>query len=175
MKFKSALVAVFLAVVGFATVACDQGIPTSDQQQHAQQERSNLEANKQSGFPNIVNFREKKLLKDIYELRDQANFVTYTYVFSEVSGKFTFICTSIGYGIPYATEYTNPQVSIYESNHGYITLPQADPNGLFSPATAEGTWVVCKVPDSAKVTTVYIEPRITTVPFKLPANIVINP
>ncbi len=140
---------------------------SSDQKQTAQQEKILQEGTSQVGMPGIKNFRERKLLKDILELRDQNGLSTYTYTWSEVSGKKTFFCNSIGYGIPYATQFTNPQKSEYQ--HGAIvTLPQADPSGLFSPASAEGTWVMCKNPNGNDVKPVYVEPKVIVSPFKLP-------
>lgn len=142
------------------------GNDTSDEIQRDQQERILAEGTAQTGMPAIKNFRERKLLKDILELRDQDGLVTYTYVWNEFSGKLVFLCDSIGYGIPYATQYTNPQK--VDSSYGhYQVLPQADPNALFSPSSAEGTWVMCKDPGGADVKPVYIEPRIVVAPFKL--------
>ena len=125
--------------------------PSSDDTQAAQQERILREGTSQVGMPAIKNFRERKQLKDIFELRDQVGFTTYTYVWPELSKVPIFFCDSIGYGIPYATQFTNPQkiawaVSSSQAAAG-LTLPQADPNGLFSPASAEGTWIMCKDPE----------------------------
>jgi hypothetical protein len=109
------------------------------------------------------------LLKDILELRDQEGLVTYTYVYNEFQGKFVFLCDSVGYGIPYSTQYTSPQKPAFYYDHASMALPQADPNGLFSPPEAEGTWVLCNNPDKKeKAEVVYVEPRIITSPFKLP-------
>jgi len=138
--------------------------PSSDSVQREQQERILAEGTSQIGMPAIKNFREKKIMKDIYELRDQSGLVTYTYLFNEMSGKVgDFFCDSIGYGIPYATQYTNPEKYVGNGT----TLPQADPNGLFSPASADGTWILCKDPNGEKVRPVFLEPRIIVSPFKL--------
>jgi len=95
--------------------------------------------------------------------------VTYTYLYAEQTGKLTYLGETIGYGIPYATQFTNPQKTVYTGGAGgaYATLPQADPNGLFSPASAEGTWILMKDPDGPDVRPVYVEPRIVVSPFKL--------
>jgi hypothetical protein len=159
--------ALFVATFLFVVVGCDNA-PTSDDTQRDQQEKLLKEGTAQSGMPNIVNFRERKLLKDILELRDQDGLVTYTYLYNEMTGKKVFFCDSIGYGIPYATQYTNPQKAEWHTEHGYVVTPQADPNGLFSPAAAEGTWVMCKDPNGKAVRPVYIEPRVIVSPFKLP-------
>jgi hypothetical protein len=170
MKHIFMLVCFSLALAG-----CEQQqqAPDSDKQQQAQQERILKEGAAQTGMPAIKNFREKKLLKDILELRDQDGLTTYTYIVAEMTGKLVFIGESIGYGIPAATQYTNPQKIAAHSCGGnqsadsFAILPQADPNGLFSPSTAEGTWVMLKDPNSNKTRPVYIEPRIVVSPFKL--------
>jgi len=136
---------------------------TSDDIQRRAQEKILAEGTAQTGMPAIHNFRERKLLKDILELRDQDGLVTYTYVWNEYNGRLVFFCDSIGYGIPYATQYTNPMKYVVNG----ATLPQADPNGLFSPSAAEGTWVMCKNPNGKDVRPVYVEPRIVVSPFRL--------
>ena len=159
-----------LLLATFTFVACDQ-VQTSDDIQRQAQEKILAEGTAQTGMPAIKNFRERKMLKDILELRDQDGFTTYTYTFSEITGKLGFFCDSIGYGIPYATQYTNPsKIADQGQNYGYAILPQADPNGLFSPASAEGTWVLCKDPNPGgkDVKPVYVEPRVVVSPFMLP-------
>jgi hypothetical protein len=150
--------------------ACeDERKPSSDDIQRAQQEQILKEGTNQVGMPAIKNFRERKLYKDIIEMRDQEGLVTYTYLWNEFNGKLVFFCQSIGYGIPYATQFTNPMKLEVRYNQGVSTtaLPQADPNGLFSPASAEGTWVLCKNPKGPETRPVYVEPRVITSPFKL--------
>lgn len=144
----------------------------SDSIQSKQQERILAEGTSQIGMPAIKNFREKKLLKDIFELRDQAGLVTYTYLYNEMTGKLVPLCDSIGYGIPYATQFTSPQKDAFYSttSAAHIALPQADPNGLFSPESADGTWVMCKDPNGKTVSPVYIEPHVVVSPFKLVAT-----
>lgn len=142
--------------------------PSSDEIQQQQQEKILKEGVSQIGMPAIKNYRERKILKDILEMRDQEGIVTYTYLASEEAGKLgDLLCVSIGFGVPYATQFTNPQKLEFHSGHGYVSLPQADPNGLFSPSSAEGTWVLCKDPNGKDVKPVYVEPRIVVSPFKL--------
>jgi len=156
------LILAVVALLGVFLVGCD--IPTnSDSSQRIQQERMLKEATAQTGMPAIKNFRERKILKDILELRDQEGLVTYTYLYSDMTGKLIFLGESVGYGIPCATQYTNPEKYTVEGG----SLPQADPNGLFSPESAEGTWVLLKEPRGNRVRPVYVEPRIVVSPFKL--------
>ena len=154
---------VITLVIGSA-VACEV-TQSSDRAQQAQQEKILLEGTAATGMPAIKNFRMKKLLKDIIELQDQDGLVTYTYTFSEMTGRYIFFCDSFGYGIPYATQYTNPE----KKAGGYIQedpLPQADPDGLFKPASADGTWVMCKDPDGKDARPLHVEPKVVGSPFK---------
>ena len=152
-----------LAALGLTLTGCIE--ESSDTKQREQQERILQEGTAQTGMPAIKNFRERKLLKQIIEMRDQDGLVTYTYTVPETTGRPVFLCNSIGYGLPAATQYTNPEK--YVGTTG-ATLPQADPNGLFSPSSAEGTWVMCSEPNgSGKTRPVYVEPRVIVSPFKL--------
>jgi hypothetical protein len=144
--------------------ACLETPPTSGQIERKKQEELSLQGVQQVGMPAIVNFAEKRMMKDILELRDK-NVATTTYLVG-MNNNLTKICDSIGYGLPYATQYTNPQKPVYEV-HGNITLPQADPNGLYSPASADGTWVLCVDHKDGKAKPVFIEPRIIVSPMPL--------
>jgi hypothetical protein len=158
-----ALLALFLAT---SAEDCDGERHDSDRVQRIQQEALLAEGTSAVGMPAIKNFRERRLLKDIFELRDQSGLTTFTYLVN-MQGSPVFFCRSIGYGIPYATQFTNPQKIGYASEWGVATLPQADPNGLFSPASADGTWVMCKDPHGNDVRPVFVEPRVVVSPFEL--------
>ena len=142
------------------------GCSDSDSVQRKQQEALLMEGTSQVGMPNVKNFRERKLVKQLIEMRDQDGLVTYTYIVAESTGTLIFVGESIGYGIPYATQFTNP-MKVTGSGSGVQAIPQADPNGLFSPTSAEGTWVMLKDPNGSAVKPVLIEPRIIVSPFKL--------
>lgn len=156
-----------LLLIVFTLASCDKvDHKNSDTVQREQQEKILSEGAAQIGMPAIKNFRERKMLKDILELRDQNGLTTYTYLYNEMTGKLIYLGETIGYGIPYATQFTNPQKPFYDY-HGVGSLPQADPNGLFSPSAAEGTWILLKDPNGKDVRPVYVEPRIVVSPFKL--------
>ena len=169
--FKSwGLLLAFTFVLVFAW-GCDQAPQSSDRKQQAQQERILDEGTSRVGMPSITEFRERKLLRDILEKRDKSSFTTYTYLASDIQGKVgDKLCDSIGYPIPYATQFTNPHKMerfLLGGGWHYSIIPQADPNGLFSPSSAEGTWILCKDPNSKNVEPVYSEPKVITSPFPL--------
>lgn len=150
--------------------ACNPAQPSSDQKMNAAQERMSSEAASEIGMPAIVNFQEKRMMKTILELRDKA--ISTTAYLVTRDAKLVKFCDSIGYGLPYGTQYTNPQKFTYQYlGGGYHSgeLPQADPNGLFSPADAHGTWVLCKNPNGKDVKPIYVEPDVIVSPFPLTA------
>ena len=176
MKRKKSLF-LLVALSAIWMVGCLQQHPTSDDVQRESQEIILKEGVAQVGRPAIKNFREMKILKDVYELRDQEGLVTYAYLENMVptvvsghtvlGGKLTYVGESIGYGIPAATQFTNPQkIEDFTSQGGYAILPQADPNGLFSPSSAEGTWIMMLDKKSGEARPQYFEPRLVVSTFK---------
>ena len=149
----------------FGLAACDAPRETSTQIERKKQEEMSLQAVTQVGMPAITNFAEKRMFKDILELRDRS-VPTTTYLVG-MNNQLTKLCDSVGYGLPYATQYTNPMRVGGDGTHGYVTLPQADPNGLYSPASAEGTWVLCVDHKDGKAKPIYIEPRVIVSPIAL--------
>ena len=163
-----------IASLSILLAGCDLS-PTAntDEKVAVQQEQMQSQALAQTGLPGITNFTELKMVKHLYELRDQ-KIATYTYV-PDMNGKLWHLCNSIGYGLPYATQFSNPQRRVFYSStnaaHSDYDLPQAEPNGLFMPSAAEGTWITCSNPNGqGSLEPVYIEPRVIVSPFKLRAE-----
>lgn len=152
-------------------VLCVVGcVPTSSNSDTRQADETKVrlaEADRQIGMPDITRFTERKLAKDILELRDK-EIATYCYIVN-LNGELIFIGEAIGYGIPYSVQFTNPERVAADGIDGkWGTLPQADPNGLFMPGESSATWIMLKGPDG-KVHPVYMEPQIIVSPFPLHA------
>ena len=151
-------------------ISCDKKINSSDRELQEKTEIAIQESNREIGMPAIVNFQEKKNLKWIYELCDKENLVCYAYLFNEMQGTIgQYLGECIGYGIPYSTQYSNPEKVIYEGGYerGFGSLPQAEPNGLFKPTGLSATWLIMIDPETKEPRPVYIEPLIIVSPFKL--------
>ena len=163
------LCAVCCAVCCMMFVGCEN-VPDADKRQAKNTKKQLLEADKQIGYPDIVNFTERRLAKDILELRDQESLSTYTYLVS-LEGKLVFLGNSVGYGLPYSVQFTNPEVEVYRANQGgHGTMPQADPNGLFMPEGLSATWILLVDPETGEARPTYVEPSIIVSPFKLPTG-----
>ncbi len=170
MKLTSFILALSLLPVPAMAGWFDQ---TSDQKSAQQQEQLVAQSNTLLGMPAITNFTEKRMLKMLYELRDRSDLVTYAY-YLDLNGGRHKVCpkNAIGYGIPYATQYSSPQrVAKWAElpEHGNLVLPQPEPNGLFMPSAADGTWVMCLAPDGKSIKPVYVEPRVLVYPFEMPS------
>lgn len=137
---------------------------SADGKQAAATEKSLAEANRQIGMPNITNFTERKLAKMILELRDNPKLATFTYIINR-DGERIFLCNSIGYGLPYAVQFTNPSKLAYSRGGSLVTMPQADPNGLFMPDALSATWVIMATKDGPQP--LYVEPQILVSPVKM--------
>jgi len=151
----------FLSIV--CTYSCENDTESTERELTDKQGEMLSEAQKQCGMPALVNFQERKMMKRIIEQRDKADLTCYVYLFSNQTGKLIYIGRCLGYGLPYSTQYTNPQRRVRLED---FSLPQADPNGLYMPQDARGTWILMIKPDGG-TTPVYIEPDVIVSPFKL--------
>jgi hypothetical protein len=145
----------------------------ADKREREQTARLTEQASTQVGMPAIVRFSEKRNLKMLYELRDNPKLATVAYIV-DMQGKLHKICDALGYGFPYATQFTNPQRDTWYGSGGpgsgtsvHFQMPQPEPNGLFMPNAADGTWIMCLNPETKDMQPVYIEPRVIVSPFPL--------
>lgn len=163
MKFRLVIILSFLAFITMNSTSCES---STDSKVEKQTEQYMEEANNKLGLPAITNFQEKKNLKWIYELCDKEELICYAYFFNERDGSIgDFIGKCVGYGIPYSTQYSNPERRLYSSSGG--TIPQPEPNGLFKPEGLSATWLILLDPATNQPRPVYIEPQIIVSPFKL--------
>ena len=169
-----------LAIIGMGVLialsACTEDkppTPSADMQLQEQTETSMQEANRQVGMPAIVNFQEKKIMKTIYELRDQEDYICYAYLFNAFTGEVgQFLGKCIGYGLPYSTQFSNPERfgTVEGGEYGAVnpyTMPQPEPNGLFMPEGLSATWLLLIDPETNEPRPVYVEPEIIVSPFPL--------
>jgi len=130
-------------------------------------------ADRQTGMPRIVNYAQKKLLKNAYEDMDQT-VLTYAYT-QGLDGKFVCIGQSLGYGVSLGTSYTAPKYPQYiymagQGTSGTYDQEQPEPNGLYMPSSGDATIVDLVDPKTGHAHTAVMEVKVVTVPFELPAS-----
>jgi hypothetical protein len=163
------------AAAAAALAACQPDAdPTSGEEQAtAQTQQLQSEAQAEIGMPRITHFTERKLAVKIAELRDKPNLLTYTYL-QDRDGRLHCLSKTIGYGLPYSTQITNPSRTERHSGEyegGNVVLPQAEPNTLFPPASSDATWVLLVGADG-QPEPLYVEPKITVALHNLTGPIV---
>lgn len=159
---------IIAAIAAFFFLTAEScGDNSASAKEAAAQNRITAESNAQVGMPAIVNFTEKRNYKMIYELRDTPNYATYTYLVG-MHNELKLLCHSVGYGIPESSQYTNPEADAFYTTSpvAHLAMPNADPNGLYSSPSANGTWVMCLDPNG-KVVPVRSETNVITSPFPL--------
>lgn len=177
---KKILMGLFIAAVMLTAVGCsDEGsAPVSGTEKEMNKQQSQIleESNRQIGMPNIKNHFEKKMAKDIWELRDNPDLVTYAYT-QNLDGKYVYLGRCVGYGLPYTTQFTSPEKvdTVDGGDYGALnpyTLPQADPNGLYSSETTNATWLMLINEETNEREIIYSEPSIVVTQTKLPKRLV---
>jgi hypothetical protein len=160
-----------IALAAIAALGACTDTNSADRMESRQTASVTAAAAREVGFPAITNFYEKRLVKEIYERRDQTDLGTFAYV-QGLDGKLTCLGRAIGYGVPYSTQFSNPQTDVRRDTDGTeyrregYAMPQAEPNGLFTPDGLSATWLQL-VDAKGDIHVVYVEPTIVVSPFQI--------
>lgn len=139
-------------------VGCYQ---TTEETKYTQELKNQI--NDMYGYPNVSNFFEYSQLKEIYELRDNPNLICYWYTKNDMTGKWIYQGTCIGYGIPYSASITAPESyqRAFENINRYEVLPLAEPNGIYTDGlTTSATWILTADAEG-NIAPIYVESEIT--------------
>lgn len=152
-----------LALALFSLLACG---PVSQQTQERQSvDRQQKVYMTGQPIPTFDFSLERARIIELYNARMHAT-QTWT-VWRSMTGMIEGDCPSSGYPLPYGVQLTSPESDQFVGSSGsghYSTLPQAEPNGLFTNGiTSEATWVPCIV-DGA-ISPMYVETKVTTYPY----------
>jgi hypothetical protein len=160
-KFLSILIFVLITL---SLTACYTDATGQENQQVTQQQQQYITG---QPIPQFTWSLERHELTEIYKARNNA-VSTYSVVYNQYKGVITFECPSVGYPIPGGTQLSNPEgVVTYRGN--WYQMPQAEPNGTYSPATSAGTYVMCRSDDGTAYP-VYIEDNVMTFPYMVTTN-----
>lgn len=167
----------FIGMILATFVACEKPVisKSSTEIEREKQEHLSKQAIESVGLPNISNFYEKKTLKKILEMRDNPKLINHFYTKNNMTGKWVYEGKCIGFGISYTTQYTNPEKMGHLDGGEYgarnpYTIPQADPNGLYSVPNGTATWIM-RVTDNGDTIVDYIESEIRVSQNKIPARL----
>ena len=182
MKKKLIMIFLVLFLVIFAT-GCTTSTNTVSSQESKAVQKNMEEMGRQVGMPRIDDFFEKKMAKQIFELRDDASLITYAYMVN-LDGRYVYLGRCIGFGLPYSVQYTNPDKIVdyrgrelsdpnYNGLHGgEQVVSQADPNGLYMPEGLSATWLMLINEETGEPEIIYTEPSIIVTQSKLPRRLV---
>lgn len=107
---------------------------------------------------------ERAVVIETYLARNRA-INTYSYTLTE-TGILVEICASKGYPIPYATQLTSPDRRV-TGLEAVVSNPE--PNGLYSPDSAEASYIMCINADGSVAPT-YWEARVFSLPYRIQAD-----
>lgn len=142
-----------------------------DSQQAQDSEAILAEAYRIVGMPNIKNFFELKMAREVLEKCDDVDLVTYLYT-QNLEGKLIYMGRGIGFGVPYSVQFTNPErIARSGSSTGYAILPQADPSGLFKPDGLSATWYMLIDEETGESYVEYYEQDIIVKQIKAPRRL----
>ena len=112
MKKRLLTIGIIGTLMASMLVGCDE---SSTSKENIYTEEMKQQIFDMHGMPQISNGYEYSQLKEIYELRDDPNLICYWYTKNDMSGKWVYQGTCIGYGIPYSASLTAPEIPDYSS------------------------------------------------------------
>lgn len=115
------------------------------------------------GYPDVNHFFEYSQLNEIYEMRDNPNLICYWYTKNDMTGRWIYQGTCIGYGIPYSASITAPESpqDAYANGYHRTVLPLAEPNGLYTDGlSTSATWILT-MDSNGNIAPTYVECEIT--------------
>src|SRR6056297_841300 len=173
------LIVVMVGIVGCSSTDTIEN-KTSDQVQAEKAERVNKQKSLSVGEPSITNFYEANQVKEIYEKRDNAELLCYTYV-KNIEGKFIYLGVSKGYGVNASIQFSNPvkvvdmedfpNVPDWSGSSAPTLMPQAEPNGLFMPEGLMATYINLLDEKTGEFSLSYIEDNLNVFESKLPRRL----
>ena len=162
---KFVLVVLVVLLAASILTGCEQ---SSQEIETDQQEKGVAAIVQNQPVPDLGGYSlERANLIRIMILRNQ-KIATYSYFFT-ITGTIIEVCPSQGFPFPYGTQLTAPEVYRYTG----VTVPQAEINSLYSPQSADASWVLCVV-DGIAVPT-YFEEKIEAFPYRIKADIILEP
>jgi len=146
-----------LGLIGFAAAACSSNAVYTDQNTVNKQQ----EIYQQVQPVPLFDFSEQRhTLIQIYQAKNQAR-QTWA-VIQSITGEFIYACPSIGFPIPADTQLTNPEQNLGSG----AVVPQAEPDGLYTSANTDATYVLC-IRANGNVVPIYTEQKVTLFPFEV--------
>ena len=108
-------------------------------------DRAKRERVEKSKLPTITNFEERKFLKEVLELKD-LGVDTWIYK-TNVDGKLFLVGKGVGFPVSDGALLSSPLVR----ETPFMTVPQAQPNELFTPDSAKGSWIKLLTQDGTRL------------------------
>ena len=145
-------------------------------------ERATQQARKDAvvDAPSLTDFVPANMFARTMEEQDKGVHA-YAYMLVPMTGKFFFVCEAAAFPYPGGTQYTAPQIPYGNSYHAITSVPQADPNTLYTPETADATTVPCWASEhdinnaGNGFESAYFEDNLIVIPGKLDDDLVYNP
>lgn len=142
-----------VSVASFAAIAtivlctassCDQGTPTGQQSENAQQQADTASLEQSQPIPHFNWSQIRQTLIDAETISANSTQTT-SFFFQQGAPDPVYSCPSIGMPVANTAQLSNPDQVLPDPNtsSGSVITAQEDPNGIYAPAASEGTYVIC--------------------------------
>lgn len=140
------------AVVLLTASSCDQGgTPSGQASENAQQQANTFSLEQSQPLPHYDWSQIRQTLIDAENI-SAAGTQTTSFFFMMGPTDPVYSCPSIGMPVANTAQLSNPQQVVPDPNasNGSVVEAQMDPNGIYSPSSSTGTYVICVSASGAK-------------------------
>lgn len=149
MRYRRVIAATLTAAAATAAVAGCSASPSSANQKDTKAIGTQLDIYQRNQPIPQANFSQlREALRNV-ENAQIHGIATTSFFFNQGASQPYKTCPSIGYPIASTSQLTNPQQIATHGNEGIGSIPQMEPNGVFT-GDSTGTYVVCVDPQGIK-------------------------
>jgi hypothetical protein len=142
MNKKIAAVTV-TAVLGASLAACTHGQPNGQQQENKQQQQDTTSLEASQPIPHYNYSQIRQTLIDAETISADGTQTT-SFFFQMGNQDPVYSCPSLGEPVANSSSLSNPQQGTGVSGvAGAIAIGQMDPDGIYTPTSSSGTYVIC--------------------------------
>jgi hypothetical protein len=132
------------AILALVLAACSSP-PSAQQKEQSQQQADTSALDNNQPVPHYAYSQIRQTLIDAENIAANGTQTTSLF-FMQGDPNPVFVCPSIGVPVANTAQLTNPTQVIGVSSNiggGSAEVPQQDPFGIYTPASSEGTYVIC--------------------------------
>lgn len=142
MNANRKTIAAAAAVLAVSLAACTGGGNSGQQQENAQQQADTSALEASQPIPQFDYSQIRQTLIDAETIAANGTQTT-SFFFQQGDQDPVFSCPSLGEPVANSASLSNPEQVVGTGDNNAVTTGQMDPDGIYTPTSSSGTYVIC--------------------------------